>query len=281
MKPRVNSGAVAEAFLSACELDVASLKPGNVRRGHPAHGMSAEQFIDSAQACASDLCDAGASIGARVLNAICSTRKVVRCNTNLGIVLLAAPLCRAAQSTGDLRTSVEVQLQRLDRDDAVRVYRAIRLAQPGGLGDAPEHDVRREPAVTLLEAMRAAGGRDSIARQYASGFRDVFEVGVPEWRQALDRFGDPCWAATAVYLAFLSRWPDTLIKRKFGVATAQAVSDRAAQLYFQMSSGLQADEMVPGLLNWDRELRAAGMNPGTSADLTVASALAAKLMQAV
>jgi len=273
--------AVQAVFLSACELDVTALKPGNVRRAKPAHGMSAEDFIASARACAPDLCVAGAPTGERVLKAILSTRRVVRCNTNLGIVLLAAPLARAAIEDGDLRATLAGQLAALDRQDAVQVYQAIRLAQPGGLGHADQHDVAAEPTVTLLEAMAAAAARDSIARQYVQAFRDVFEVGLPQWHADLARFGSETWAATGVFLAYLSRWPDSLIERKFGTATAQAVSDRASLLHSHWRSYRHSGDIEPALLNWDEELRAAGLNPGTSADLTVATAFAAKLMQAV
>ena len=50
-------------------------------------------------------------------------------------------------------------------DDASEVYRAIRLANPGGLGSAEEQDVAAEPTITLLEAMRLAADRDGIARE--------------------------------------------------------------------------------------------------------------------
>jgi triphosphoribosyl-dephospho-CoA synthase len=215
------------------------------------------------------------------MNAIRSTRRVVQCNTNLGIVLLAAPLCGAAGMPGGLRQAVEVQLAQLGVGDAVRVYEAIRLAQPGGLGTVGEHDVADVPTVGLREAMAAAAGRDSVARQYAEGFRDVFDLGLAQWHEALARYGDEAWAATAVFLAFLSHWPDSLIVRKAGAATAHAVSARAAQLHSQMRSYLHADDIESELLQWDAELRAAGLNPGTSADLTVATAFAAKLVQAV
>jgi triphosphoribosyl-dephospho-CoA synthase len=286
MSPRGPSPARAAArvrngFLAACELDVAALKPGNVRRGHPAHGMSAEDFIASARACAPDLCEEGAPVGRRVLNAIRSTRRVVQCNTNLGIVLLAAPLCRAASLPGELRQALAVELAGLGLDDAVQVYEAIRLARPGGLGTVEQHDVGRAPTVGLREAMVAAAERDSVARQYADGYRDVFDLGLAQWHEALGRYGDESWAATAVFLAFLSRWPDSLIERKYGAATAQAVSERAVRLQSQLHSYLHADDINSELLDWDAELRAAGLNPGTSADLTVATVFAAKLMQAV
>jgi triphosphoribosyl-dephospho-CoA synthase len=275
---------VQQLFIEACELDVAALKPGNVRHGHPAHGMTAQDFIDSARACAPDLCRRGAGVGDRILGAIRSTREVVQCNTNLGIVLLAAPLCAAAEAGGDLRPALQAQLMQMRQEDAAQVYEAIRLAQPGGMGTVDGNDIRSEPQSGLVEAMSAAAGRDSVARQYANGFHDVFDWGMAHWRLGRQRYGDDAWAASAVFLAFLSRWPDSLIERKFGAATAQAVSRRAERIQSQIPAyparDGRLDDIRATLVQWDLELRAAGLNPGTSADLTVATAFAAKLMRA-
>jgi triphosphoribosyl-dephospho-CoA synthase len=269
-------------FLAACDLDVEALKPGNVRVGAPAHGMSADDFIRSARACAPALARRGASIGERVLEAIDCTRRVVRCNTNLGIVLLAAPLFAAAESGADLRSALADVLAASDRRDASLVYQAIRLAGPGGMGVSARHDLAAEPQVTLLEAMREAQQRDSVARQYAQGFGDVLDRGLAHWVEASTRFGSESWAATSLYLVYLSTWRDSLIERKFGSATAQAVSDRAREFHSQLSSYSRLDgDIVAGLLSWDRELRRDGLNPGTSADLTVATVFAAKLTRAV
>jgi len=269
-------------FLAACELDVAALKPGNVRVGDPAHGMSAEDFSRSARACAGALAQRGAPVGQRVLEGIESTQRVVRCNTNLGIVLLAAPLFAAAEEGGDLRTALARQLARLDRTDASLVYRAIRLARPGGMGTSARHDLSEEPQVTLAQAMREAQQRDSIARQYANGFGDLFDVGLVHWLEASARLGNESWAATSLYLVYLSRWPDSLIERKFGSATAEAVSERAREFHSQLSTCSRLEGVVlERLLSWDRELRASGLNPGTSADLTVATMFAAKLTRSV
>ena len=268
-------------FLAACELDVAALKPGNVRVGTPAHGMHADDFVRSAHACAGALSQRGASVGQRVLAAIRCTQRVVQCNTNLGIVLLAAPLFCAAETGGDLRTSLARQLAGLDRRDAALVYEAIRLARPGGMGTSVRHDLSAEPQVTLLEAMREAQDRDSIARQYARGYGDVFELGLSQWYDALARFENESWAATWLYLVYLSTWRDSLIERKFGTATAQTVSERARELHSQLASYSDLDDFKARLLSWDHELRSAGLNPGTSADLTVATVFAAKLTRAV
>ena len=268
-------------YLAACELDVTALKPGNVRVGVRAHGMTADDFLRSAQACAPALSQHDASVGQRVLEAIRRTRRVVHCNTNLGIVLLAAPLFRAAEAGGDLRTAVAQQLAGLDRSDAALVYQAIRLARPGGLGTSDRHDVSEEPQVTLLEAMRAAQERDSIARQYARDYSDVFDLGLSQWRYALERFENEAWATTHLYLVYLSTWRDSLIERKFGTTTAQTVSERAREFHSQLSSYSDLSDISARLLSWDEQLRNSGLNPGTSADLTVATVFAAKLAAAV
>ena len=70
-------------------------------------------------------------------------------------------------------TGIEDVLAATTVDDARQVYRAIRLAQPGGLGEVSDQDVAREPTITLRDAMGLAAERDSIARQYANGFREV------------------------------------------------------------------------------------------------------------
>ena len=130
----------------------------------------------------------GFAVGARILRAIEATRRVVSCNTNLGIVLLGAPLAHAAvtpSSVADLRLRLQSALAALTIGDAEQAYRAIRLAAPGGLGRAERHDVAAEPQVTLLDAMREAAGRDRVAGQYASGYEDVFDVGMIAARRAL------------------------------------------------------------------------------------------------
>jgi triphosphoribosyl-dephospho-CoA synthase len=129
--------------------------------------------------------------------------------------------------------------------------------------------------------MREAQDRDSIARQYACGFCDIFGPGVLHWQQALARLGDEARSMTDLYLVYLSAWPDSLIERKFGAATAQAVSARARELHSQFAAYGHTNDFELQLLGWDEQLRSAGLNPGTSADLTVATVFAAKLMQAV
>jgi triphosphoribosyl-dephospho-CoA synthase len=267
---------LAGAVRWACETEVRAMKPGNVSIHSAGHGMSARDFLASAAAIAGPLTAPGASVGERILRAVEATRAAVGCNTNLGIVLLAAPLVHAAlrAGPGGLRQALDDVLQSLTVDDAGLAYQAIRLAQPGGLGQSPRHDVREAPRVTLLAAMQEAAGRDSIALQYATGYRDVFETGMPLARACRGRWQSDEWAAVAVYLEFLARLPDTLIARKSGLPAAQQVSREAAPLAQALRAAEKPEHLAGQMLEFDSRLKRAGLNPGTSADLTVASLLA-------
>jgi triphosphoribosyl-dephospho-CoA synthase len=263
-----------QAFLRACELDVAVRKPGNVSLASPGHGMTAAQFIASAHAAAAPLFATGARVGQRIEGAVAASWAAAGCNTNLGIVLLCAPIAAAAErspATG-LRHALDAVLADLNRDDAAAAFRAITRAQPGGLGDAPAEDVRHPPSVALREAMALAAGRDSIARQYATGYADLFEIALPQLRPGAVTHA----SVQRVFLALASRLPDSHIVRKHGEAVAQTVMSAAQRWHEQAEEGAVLDAS-PAFIAWDDELKSAGINPGTTADLTVAALLLASL----
>ncbi|MFL6949091.1 MAG: triphosphoribosyl-dephospho-CoA synthase, partial [Xanthobacteraceae bacterium] len=169
---------IAAAFATACRDEIDALKPGNVHVFADGHRMTAAQFVRSAEAAAGPLTLPGASIGRRILGAVEATFAAVGTNTNLGIILLCAPLAAAAeQQSSDLRATLARLLAALDVEDARLAFRAIRLASPGGLGRVERHDVHAPATVSLRDAMAAAMDRDRIARQYVSGFEDVFDTG--------------------------------------------------------------------------------------------------------
>ena len=274
---------VAEQVRLACVAEVMAFKPGNVSTASDGHGMRAEDFIASATAIAAVIAVPDGRVGNRIYRAVEATQAAVECNTNLGIVLLVAPLVQAAlQSSNEvrLRPRLEGVLQALDREDALHAFRAIRLAAPAGLGTRACHDVHADPAVTLLEAMREARREDRIAFQYASGYRDIFEFGAMRFRQVRSRHGIE-WALVSTYLGFLARFPDTHVARKFGPEVAAAVSRAAVWLDRVLLQADVPERLLPHLREMDRALKTAGVNPGTSADLTVASALATILEDAL
>lgn len=274
---------VARLVRHVCELDVRAFKPGNVSLESPGHGMTASDFTRSADASAVPLTLPGLSVGERILFAVRSARAAVECNTNLGIVLLLAPLAQAALSESPhagLRARVHHILDTLTVDDAVLAYRAIRIAAPAGLGTSPLHDVNDDPRVTLLQAMGEAQARDRIAYQYATDYQDVFSVGVPLAKSLHARWKSEEWTMVAVYLRFLATFPDTHVERKFGAVVAERVRQQAAKLETPFSRCAAPQEWRGALRAFDHELKQSGINPGTSADLSVASLMAWRLQEA-
>jgi len=259
----------------ACLLEVTALKPGNVHRLADFADLHLVDFLLSATAIAGPLDRARAEgVGPAVLGAIEATRRVVTTNTNLGIVLLLAPLAAVPESAR-LAEGVEAVLAATTVDDARQVYRAIRLAQPGGLGAVPDQDVTSEPTITLRAAMILAAERDSIARQYANGFRQVLGEALPALRESLQAGRPLETAIVAAYLNLLAHHADSLIARKYGLAQASEVSRRAAGL---LDAGWPEREEASRLCGefdaWLRQPRHR-FNPGTTADLVTAALYAA------
>jgi triphosphoribosyl-dephospho-CoA synthase len=268
---------VEAAFLDACRAELEALKPGNVHRHAAGHGMTVDDFLRSAEAAAPAIAAMGEPVGRRILGAVEATRAAVGQNTNLGILLLCAPLALAAERAAGpaaLWPALEEVLASLTVDDARLAYRAIRLASPGGLGRSGAADVQDEPAITLLEAMRLAAERDRIAWNYANGFADIRDTGLP----ALAAHRGEGWDVTATYLAFLGSLDDTHIVRKLGPGVAREVRLRAAELSRRLALEPDPSAQEGALLAFDAELKAAGINPGTSADLTVATVFARNLL---
>ena len=260
------------AYEQACRREIEALKPGNVHVFADGHRMSADQFLTSADVSSGPLTAPGLPVGRRILEAVRATRKAVDTNTNLGIVLLCAPLARAAEMTGgELRRNLGKVLDELDMDDAAAVFEAIVLASPGGLGSADAHDVRETPKVGLVEAMRGAAGRDRIAHQYISRYEDVCGIGLPAIEAALTRGESGIWPTVFAYMAFFARFPDSHVARKHGPEIAESVRQEAAAVNASLDAA--GDEMarIALLMDFDRSLKARDINPGTSADLTVAS----------
>jgi triphosphoribosyl-dephospho-CoA synthase len=269
---------LAAAFKTACLAELEALKPGNVHIFADGHGMTVQDFLRSAEAAAQEIARDELSVGQRIFAATDATWRAVGCNTNLGIVLLAAPLMHAALhgTKQSLRARLDEILSALTVEDAAWAYRAILQASPGGLGGSARYDVRDAPQVSLLEAMREAASRDRIALQYVTGFQDVFR-GAQTYRSMLNRWGSTAWAATAIYLDILADNMDTHLFRKYGEEIAQQVRIEAAHHRELLLSQENPKKYQRALLEFDRSLKGRGLNPGTSADLTVASLLVVEL----
>lgn len=270
---------VSRQFLYACQLDVRALKPGNVGLHGGGRGKTAGDYRRSAQAAAEPLTRPDAPLGRRILDAARATYGVAGCNTNLGVLLLAAPLAAACHRPGggSLEARLEAVLAEADRDDADDAYRAIRLLNPGGLGRAAAGDVRERARLPLRAAMALARERDRVAAEYADGFPVVLGEARPLWRALRRRWGDERWAMTGVFLTLLARRPDTHVARTRGAAAAARVSGKIGGLAADFCGASAPQEHRQRLLDLDACWKSAGISPGTSADLTLCGVFAARL----
>ena len=264
--------AVALAAQAACVREVCAPKPGNVNRLHDFADTRFEDFVLSAMAIGPAMLEADRlGVGQIIQQAVRDTRQLVQSNTNLGIVLLLAPLAKACRSSGDVRHGLRRILAALTAEDARHAYAAIRMAQPGGMGKTAEADVAEEPTITLLQAMELAQGRDALAREYVTDFAITFEIGYPALRAAWQMTDQPANAIVQCYLTLLANVPDTLIARKRGLETATEVSRQAAETL--ALGGALTPQGQDALADLDRRLRDEHhtLNPGTTADLTTAA----------
>lgn len=266
----------------ACLLEASARKVGNVHPAASFETLTYQDFVRSAHAAAPALANAVRDgVGCAILQAVRATRAVSHHNTNLGIILLLAPLAAAA-SHGDPRGQVARVLKTLTIDDSIAVFEAIRVAQPRGLGGAPQEDVASVPTKSLVEIMSLAAERDSIAAQYSTDFRLVLDQGVPVIGSYGPRFATD-WerAILELQLRLMAMQPDTDIARKCGLATALESAQHASRLlgndWWETAAGRSR------LADFDRWLRADGSqrNPGTTADLVTASLFVALQTKAI
>jgi triphosphoribosyl-dephospho-CoA synthase len=266
---------IRESIETACAMETLARKPGNVHPEREFEDLGVADLLLAGLAAAPILAGARAlGVGRAIRDAARASREVSRSNANLGVVLLLAPLAASDGEAGPKRSAVAATLEALSVEDARFAYEAIREAQPGGLGQVEREDVREAPTVGLLEAMRLAADRDAVARQYATGFAEVFDLGAEALAAAVH---GGCGLEEAVvwcHLLWMARRPDTLIERKCGESAARESQRRAVEVLKGLgpapSPGFLDSRDVESLDAW---LRADGnrRNPGASADLVAAS----------
>lgn len=264
----------------ACLLEASAEKPGNVTPSHNFTDTRYEDFLISAAAIGRAFRNVTKnSVGEIIINAVKDTKRLTGVNTNLGIILLLAPLAKAFSFGGipDLKINLEQVLSKLNVDDARLAYEAIRIASPGGMGKVEHHDINdTDINITLLEAMELAKDRDSIAREYVTGFEITFNIGLPALKDALKKVMAFSDAVVQTFLTILSQVPDTLIARKRGMGTAKDISDHVVDVL--KSGGIFSEKGRNKIKALDTLLRGGEksfaldnrLNPGTTADLTAA-----------
>lgn len=279
-KQRQRSAEKGELSIGQCAtlasiMEATAPKPGNVHRGADFEDASYPDFIVAA-ALVAPILEAAVDVpvGQTVLAAVEATRHGVQTNTNLGTLLLIAPLAKVPR-TESLEIGIGDVLARITAEDASDVYEAIRVANPGGLGKVEAADVAGAPPSDLIEAMRLAADRDLVARQYTNNFGTVLHFVRPALAGALKSGLELSDAIVYVHLQTMAEFPDSLIARRRGLQIAQQAADRAASV---LAAGRPRDEAYEdALADLDFWLRCDGhlRNPGTTADLVTAGLFAA------
>jgi len=270
---------IPDAAQLASVLEATAPKVGNVHPGAAFADMRYADFLRSAVAIGLVFAKyEELSVGELVLESVRATRASVGINTNLGTLLLFAPLAKAWSpqlSLGELHAGTKTVLGGLTQKDSEAVYEAIRAAKPGGLGEASQHDVRANAPDDLVSAMRLAASTDAVASQYANGFDDLFLRLVPWLDGALCQGQDVLNAAAYVQIQWLAEERDGLIHRKCGPQIASQVQSLARKVIEAEAAALQ----LAHTRQLDDYLRADGhrRNPGTTADL-IAATLFVKLL---
>ena len=254
----------------ACLWEATAPKPGNVHPHAAFNDVCYADYLASAIAIGPAMDNATTqNLGTTILESVAATRNMVGRNTNLGTILLLAPLASVPR-TLSLQEGIADVLRATDQEDAAQLYEAIRTARPGGIGTAEKMDIYQTPPGDLCAAMREAADRDCVAQQYAENFAPLFEQIVPNLRTAIEAGMTLADAIVHVHLQTLHAFPDSLIARKCGITVAEEASRRAGEVLAagpQPSAAYQqALQMLDRYLRDERHQR----NPGTTADLLAA-----------
>ena len=302
---------VSECLQLALLLEVSAYpKPGNVHRNADFSDTRYEHFLASAVAVAPyfklaaergfQLQSGKISVGQVGIGELIrdSAKNMRRWqsggNTLLGAVILLMPIAVAA---GAVLAEGKISLPRLREkiwyivtsstsEDAVNVYEAIEIAQPGGLGKAPDLDVRNpeskkriiEEGISLYEVFKIASAYDSICSEWVNNYPITFDIGYPFFKEQIEKTKDVNLATINTFLKILAEVPDTLIARKAGKEKALEVSLEAKRIL--ELGGLETEIGRRELIEFDNRLRRDGncLNPGTTADI-VSAVLALSILE--
>jgi triphosphoribosyl-dephospho-CoA synthase len=297
----LESSYVAKCAQIASVLEVSGHpKPGNVHRTRNFSDMVFEDFLLSGIAIGKTMEKAAArgfkyqhrsknwdkiGLGELILEAVTETDRWVANNTNLGIVMLLTPISVAAGMFEDVtsfRERIDQIMRSTTSEDAVNLYRAINIADAGGMGQQDDLDVAAESSlqklrdenVNLFSVLEMSSAWDKLSYELTHKMPVTFEIGYPTFKKIKLEY-ETNQATVQTFLTILSQVPDTLISRKFGDQKAEEVRTRAKSILEE--GGILASRGTSLVEKFDQELIDNGLNPGTTADFTASSIMVAYL----
>jgi triphosphoribosyl-dephospho-CoA synthase len=252
----------AEQAQLAMMLEVTAFpKPGNVDRCHDYETTRLEHFLASAILVRPAFDHAEqrpGRVGERIREAVSLTSTHKGGNTHFGAFILLIPLIMGEDIPGALHVIGKTTVE-----DAIAFYRAFRETEVRILS-TDEIDVNspaalallRERGMTLCDVMSHSAPNDMVAREWITGF--------PLTRRGADLLiahGPGRDSIVFAFLSLLASEPDTFIIKKRGKEVA-------------LRTMMHAREVLEGtrdIAAFDEQCIAAGVNPGSIADIVIAS----------
>jgi triphosphoribosyl-dephospho-CoA synthase len=267
------------AYLFSCKKDIELIKPGNVNLLSSHKDTKAQDYLDSAILSSKELFNQNYSLGKRILESVNVTRSKVNVNTNLGIILLCAPVIQSYIDFNnlDLREGIKKTLSITSIKDTHDLCAAINISSPGGLGDSDMYDTASYPNASIKQIMNYSQEYDRISYQYSHNFSDIFDFIIPKLEFLNQRYESLDISLSLLFIEILAKIPDSHISRKFGDKIAKKTSNNARDLLKILDREHDPDYLAKALNNLDYEYKKKGINPGTTADLLVASLMIYKI----
>ena len=267
------------AYLFSCKKDIELIKPGNVNLLSSHKDTKAQDYLDSAILSSKELFNQNYSLGKRILESVNVTRSQVNVNTNLGIILLCAPVIQSYIDFNnlDLRDGIKKTLSTTSIKDTHDLCAAINISSPGGLGDSDMYDTASYPNASIKQIMDYSQEYDRISYQYSHNFSDIFDFIIPKLEFLNQRYESLDISLSLLFIEILAKIPDSHISRKFGDKIAKKTSNNAHDLLKILDREHDPDYLAKALNNLDYEYKKKGINPGTTADLLVASLMIYKI----
>lgn len=242
----------------------ASIKPGNIDRFHDYEDTKFRHFLASAVLARNVFERAGGmTIGEAMYEAVEHTNGHAGGNTHFGAFILLLPLIKGKGIAGACKIVLETTVE-----DAVLFYQAfgktqVRVHKEDAMdvNDPASIEMLREKNMTMLDVMAYSSGTDMVAREWTNGFALT--------RKAADllKAKDGADHIQEMFLEMMAEYPDTFVAKKFGHDRAVLTQERAKLV---RSGGLSLEK-------FDEECIAAGVNPGSLADICIAGIFVALL----
>jgi triphosphoribosyl-dephospho-CoA synthase len=296
---------ISKSLELAILFEVSADKPGNVNLVVGFEGTRYEHFLASAVAAGSYFelaAERGIEVSQGKLNVsnVGLGRIIKDCvadvnawqhggNTLLGTIILLSPIAVAAGITPTkrehifeipkLRENLKRVVESTTPDDAVNIYEAIKIANPSGLGKAPELDVNDpgsvsrivEENVSLFQVFQIASEYDMVCSEWVNNYPITFNIAYPCLMEQIEDAKDLNVAIVHTFLKVLGEYPDSFIARKVGIGKAREISSAAKEVL--KLGGLETSEGKRRLSEFDKKLRESSnlLNPGTTADIIAAA----------